>query len=91
MRVILRCSELEGSLRAKEDELEVRCRVEGECIDLHTKLSPLRAELEQNPTQFNAPNDELVEATTELGRVDEARKAALAKVAAMEEAVCTLQ
>lgn len=70
MRVIRKCSELEGSLRAKENELEVSRGAATECADLQTQLASMRAELEQSLTHFNALSKELVETTAELGKVE---------------------
>nr|XP_033514171.1 uncharacterized protein LOC117278840 [Nicotiana tomentosiformis] len=47
VRVIKKCSELEGALRDKEEELEVTNGVEVQCADLQAQVVSLRAELER--------------------------------------------
>ncbi|XP_009764559.1 uncharacterized protein [Nicotiana sylvestris] len=91
VRVIGKCSELEGALRAKEDELEVSRGVRAECDDLQSQVASQRAELEQSSTRADDLSDELIGKTAELGKDEEARMTALARVATSEEVIRVLK
>ncbi|XP_070017954.1 uncharacterized protein [Nicotiana sylvestris] len=91
MRVIDRCSELEGELRVKKDELEVSKGVEAECADLQTQVASLRAELEQSSIKANNLSDEVIEKVLELEKAEKTRVTDLVKVVALEDAIRVLQ
>lgn len=48
MGVISKCSELEGALKIKEDEIEVNKAVMDECVDLQDHVMSLWADLDQS-------------------------------------------
>ncbi|XP_070025273.1 peroxisomal and mitochondrial division factor 2-like [Nicotiana sylvestris] len=79
MRVIGRCSELEETLRTKNDELEVSKGVMAECTDLQAQVASLLVELEQSKTRATSLRDELAAKASELERIERARSVAMAE------------
>lgn len=78
MRVIGRCSELEGTLGAKKDDLEMSKGVVAECIDLQAQVAFLAAELEQSKARADGLNGELSIKAAKLERAKKARMKTLA-------------
>lgn len=68
--VIKKCSELEGNLFAKDDDLEARKGVLAKCIDLHSQLASLRDVLEHILIRSNDLCDVLSRKITELERTE---------------------
>ncbi|XP_070040783.1 peroxisomal and mitochondrial division factor 1-like [Nicotiana tomentosiformis] len=91
MKVISKCSELEGELRDKEEELEMSKRVEAECVDLQTQVVSLRAELKQCTIRADVLNSEVAEKSAELEKAKSARLVASAKVAELEDSIRVLR
>lgn len=98
MQSIRRCSELEGMLRAKDEELEVGKGVAAECEDLQAKVLYLRAKLEQNAARVANLSAERTEKVVELERkvaklerAEGARVAALARAAVLEDTIHVLR
>lgn len=66
MKSIEKCSVLEGTLRSKEEELEVSKGVEAECSDLQAQVVELRRQLEECQLQLAGLGGEDAEKQNEL-------------------------
>ncbi|XP_070047296.1 uncharacterized protein [Nicotiana tomentosiformis] len=91
MRVISKCNVLEGSLRDKEEELEVSKRVEVECADFQAQVVSLRAELKQCSFRADVLSNEVAEKMTNLEKAELACLAALTKAEALGDAIRVLR
>ncbi|XP_019232313.1 PREDICTED: myosin heavy chain, clone 203-like [Nicotiana attenuata] len=87
MRAIGRCNELEATLKAKEDELEVSKGVMAENTDLQMQVASLTAKLGQREEKAVDLRGELSAKVEELNRAEKGRMAAMAEVAALEDAL----
>ncbi|XP_070009490.1 peroxisomal and mitochondrial division factor 2-like [Nicotiana sylvestris] len=91
VRVIRKCSVLEGALRDKEEELEVSKGVEAQCANLQDQVVSLRAEIEECLIKVDVLNSEVTEKTTDLEKAELARLGAARKMEALEIVVRVLR
>ncbi|XP_070013448.1 filament-like plant protein [Nicotiana sylvestris] len=88
MRVVACSSELEATLRAKEDELELSRGVVSENADLQAKVASLAAELDMKTIEVDELKGELSANTDKLAYAERGRAAAISEVAVSEDALC---
>nr|XP_009628268.1 uncharacterized protein LOC104118675 [Nicotiana tomentosiformis] len=91
VKVIEKCSELEGALKDKEGELEVSRGVEAQCADLQAQVISLWAELEESLIRADALGGELAERISDLEKSKSDRLAALRQVEASEVVISVLR
>lgn len=90
VKVIGKCSVLEGALREKEEELKVIKGVEAQCVDLQAQVISLRAELEKSLFKVDALGGELAGRTVDLEKSESDRLATLRQVEALEAVIRVL-
>ncbi|XP_075081172.1 uncharacterized protein LOC142166278 [Nicotiana tabacum] len=90
VKVIGKCSVLEGALRDKEEELKVIKGVEAQCVDLQAQVISLRAELEKSLFKVDALGGELAGRTVDLEKSESDRLATLRQVEALEAVIRVL-
>ncbi|XP_075095002.1 uncharacterized protein LOC142173334 [Nicotiana tabacum] len=73
VRVIRKCSILEGALRDKEEELIVSKGVEAQCVDLQDQVVSQRAKLEEYQLKADALSGEVAEKAASLEKAESAQ------------------
>ncbi|XP_070050043.1 peroxisomal and mitochondrial division factor 2-like [Nicotiana tomentosiformis] len=91
VRVIGKCSIIEGALRDKKEELEVSRVIEAQCADLQAQVVSLRAELEECQLKEDALSGEVAEKAAGLEKAELAQLSAMRKVEALEIVIRILQ
>ncbi|XP_070035550.1 uncharacterized protein [Nicotiana tomentosiformis] len=91
VKVIEKCSVLEGTLRGMEEELEVSRGVAAQCSDLQAQLVELWGQLEKCRLQLEALNGEVAEKNSELEKAEFSHLDARRKSEMLELAIRTLR
>ncbi|XP_070049238.1 uncharacterized protein [Nicotiana tomentosiformis] len=91
VKVIGKCSVLEGALREKDEELEVSRGVEDQCADLQAQVVSLRAELEECQLKADALSGEVTEKAMGLDKAELAQLSAVKKAEALEIVIRVLR
>ncbi|XP_070035180.1 uncharacterized protein [Nicotiana tomentosiformis] len=91
VKSIEKCNVLEGTLRSREEELEVSRGVEAQCSDIQAQVVELRMQLEESQLQLEGLNGEIVEKWSELEKAKSFRLDALRKLEILELANSTLR
>ncbi|XP_070029665.1 peroxisomal and mitochondrial division factor 1-like [Nicotiana sylvestris] len=87
MKDIGRCNELEATLKAKEDELEMSKGVMAENTGLQARVASLTAELGQREMEAVDLRSELSVKVDELTHAEKGRVATISEVAALDDAL----
>ncbi|XP_070057497.1 uncharacterized protein [Nicotiana tomentosiformis] len=82
---------LEGTLRSREEELEVSRGVEAQCSDLQAQVVELHIQLEESRLRLEGLSGEVAEKWSELGKVESFCLDAQRKLEMLELANSTLQ
>ncbi|XP_070049996.1 cilia- and flagella-associated protein 58-like [Nicotiana tomentosiformis] len=91
VQAIKKCSILEGTLRSREEELDVSKGVEAQYSDLQAQVVELRGQLEECQFQLEALNSEITEKQKELEKAESSRLDARRKMEMLELANRTLR
>ncbi|XP_070047282.1 uncharacterized protein [Nicotiana tomentosiformis] len=90
MQVVEKCSILEGTLRRKEIELELRKGIEAQCSDIQAQVVLLRGQLEECQFKADALSGEVAEKKKELDKAESAQSEVQRRVEFLEVANRTL-